>query len=148
MKWSLISNPQSSDSLKPTVKEKEWGSIDDWRASPFWWGGEELAHIFFFQGTIIFVESIIAQTLGLARKFSSPHQGVHFSHFCFWLFTTTLQTCLRSFPSQSLPHFHSTLYSLPSPSAYNYHLSILISFQADYIVTPTFMLLAPYILIS
>lgn len=68
------------------------------------------------------------------KPWSSPSTSSRGSFLTFLFYTIYYHTAevLRSFPSQSLPHFHSTLYSLPSPSAYNYHLSILISFQAAY----------------
>lgn len=141
---SLIPNLQAPSS--PLSREKE--GEHRWLESILFPVGRRKNPQFLFSRHHGLLDSIKPWTLGLVKRFSSPHQGVHFSHFCFWVFTTTPQKCLRSFPSQSLPHFHSRLYSLPSPSAYNYHLSILISFQAAYIVAPTFMILAPYILIS
>ena len=68
------------------------------------------------------------------KPWSSPSTSSRGSFLTFLFCTIYYHTAevLRSFPSQSLPHFHSALYSWPSPSAYNYHLSILISFQAAY----------------
>lgn len=139
--WTLIW--ETLTSLKPTPQERRGqGCLGFFRDGlivsprlPFW-------------GNMIHVESSVAQTSRFLGRLSSPQQGFICHIF---VFDYLLPHCrsvwdlfLLNLSLISIQHSTVCL----SPSAYNYHLPILISFQAAYTGTPTFMILSPYILIS
>lgn len=140
--WTLIQ--ETSISLKPTPQEGTGmpgvqGSSEGLRVSP---------QLPFWRSMICVESSIAAQSSRFLGRLSSPQQGFICHIF---VFDYLLPHCrsvwdlfLLNLSLISIQHSTVCL----SPSAYNYHLSILISFQAAYIVTPTFMILSPYILIS
>lgn len=145
--WSLISNLQSSGVLKSTLKiNNNKGNTDARRASFIQWSGSVNLPLNLSRHHGL-GESIKPWSLGLIRGFLHLTLGF-ISHI--FVFEYLLPHCRRVWDIflLNLCLIFIQHCSLPSPSAYNYHLSTLISFQAAYIVPLTFMILAPYILIS
>lgn len=141
--WTLIW--ETLTSLKPTPQERQRTGLPGVHVSR---EGLRVSPGLPFWRNMIHVESSVAQTSRFLGRLSSPQRGFICHIF---VFDYLLPHCrsvwdlfLLNLSLISIQHSTVCL----SPSAYNYHLPILISFQAAYTGAPTFMILSPYILIS